>query len=66
MNANEELAGVQSCLQMSGLKSALKSVILFGDGKSVESEFENGTLTVHLPVSRRTKLPDAVKIELTE
>ncbi|TAM31852.1 MAG: glycoside hydrolase [Rhodanobacter sp.] len=51
-------------LVLQGLDAAPKSVILLGDGKPVDSEFEDGKLTVHLLAARRTRLPDVVRVEL--
>ena len=53
-------------MTLKGLKSAPKSVTLLADGKSVENEYNDGTLTVRLPVARRTNLPDVVKVELAK
>lgn len=53
-----------AAMTLKGLKAAPKSVILLADGKPVENDYKDGTLTVRLPVSRRTNLPDVVKVEL--
>lgn len=51
-------------LSLRGLAAAPKSVVLLSDGKPVESRFKDGVLTVRLPVSRRSNLPDVVRVEL--
>jgi alpha-L-fucosidase len=42
------------------------AVKLLGDGQTVESSFDNGTLTVKLPASRRTKLVDVIEVSLAK
>lgn len=51
-------------MTLRGLTAAPKSVVLLGDGRSVENDYKGGVLTVRLPVARRTQLPDVVKVEL--
>lgn len=45
---------------------AIKSVILLGDGRDVAHESTGQTLTIHLPASRRTMLPDVVAVTLVD
>jgi alpha-L-fucosidase len=51
-----------AAMTLEGLSKAPSSAILLGDGKPVNSEFKDGKLTVHLPLSRRSKLPDVVAL----
>jgi alpha-L-fucosidase len=43
---------------------APKSVKLMRDGNAVEHDYKDGVLTVQLPTSRRTNLPEVVAVEL--
>jgi len=58
------LVAADKHLVLEGLVAAPLSVTLLGDGQSVDNEYRNGTLTVRLPASRRTRLPDVVSVEL--
>jgi alpha-L-fucosidase len=44
----------------------VKSVTLLADGKDVTHEYADRMLTIRLPASRRTKLPDVVAVELAQ
>jgi len=51
-------------ITLEGLKAAPSRAVLLSDGKPVQSEFKDGKLTVHLPLARRTKLPDVIALDL--
>jgi len=55
-----------AAMTLKGLKAAPKSVTLLADGKPVDHDYKDGALTVRLPVARRSKLPDVVKVELAK
>lgn len=52
-------------LTLSGI-GPVKSVNLLGDGKGVALEYADGTLTIHMPAARRTKLPDVIAVNLAQ
>jgi alpha-L-fucosidase len=49
-------------ITLNGLKGKPASVKLLGDGKILESSFNDGVLTVNLPADRRTKLVDVIEV----
>jgi len=50
-------------LTLKGVSPAV-SVTLLGEKQSVQHDYSNGTLTIHLPASRRTKMSDVVSVGL--
>lgn len=51
-------------LQLKGIQSKPASVKLLGDGTALTFKFEDGTVSVELPASKRTKLVDVVAVKL--
>jgi hypothetical protein len=51
-------------LTLKGLSAKPQAVKLLADGSELKHDFANGTLTVHLPAEKRTKLVDVVAIDL--
>ena len=64
MYDKEMLPPEDSTLSIKGLASKPASVKLLGDGSDLKFDFADGTTTIELPASKRTKLVDVVKIEL--
>lgn len=58
------ILAVDKDLVLNGLAAAPLTVLLLSDGKPVKSAFKDGKLTVHLPATRRSKLPDVVAVQL--
>ncbi len=58
------LPPVGETLTLSGVAPPA-SVTLLGDGSALKYAFTDGMLTVELPASKRTKLVDVVRVELT-
>ena len=53
-----------SDLTLKGLSAKPQAVKLLADGSELKHDFANGTLTVHLPAEKRSKLVDVVVIDL--
>jgi alpha-L-fucosidase len=56
------LPPVDETIRLRGITSRPTSVTMLRDGSSVPFTFAEGTLTVSLPASKRTKLVDVVKV----
>jgi alpha-L-fucosidase len=56
------LPPVDETITLRGITSRPTSVTMLRDGSSIPFTFAEGTLTVSLPASKRTKLVDVVKI----
>ena len=57
------LSPQEETLTLGGI-GPVKSVTLLGDGKHVAHQYTKKSLTIHLPATRRTGLPDVVAVEL--
>jgi len=58
------LPAADSALTLTGANRPVK-VSLTSDGSELKHDYSGGTLTIHLPASKRTKLVDVVRVDLS-